>query len=181
MATMESRSKVLGHASHPVLIVIPLGMFVGAEVFDAVYYFLDRSRDYAVVAYWMTVVGLAGGVLAAVPGWIDWFAIPSGTRAKSVGLVHGLGNGVGVLGLYGASWWLRRPDIGNPPDLALWLGAAGFALGGLTAWLGGELVHRLGVSVDPGAHLNSPNSLLHKAAAPGAVDAASGTAVEARA
>lgn len=173
--TMGSRAKVLGHASHPMLITVPLGMFVGAEVFDAAYYFGGRDPQFAAVAYWMTVVGLAGGVLAAVPGWIDWFAIPSGTRAKTVGLVHGLGNGVGVLGLYGASWWLRRPDVGSPPDLALLLGLLGFGLGGVTAWLGGELVERLGVGVDPGANLNAPNSLSGQPAAPGAVDAASGT------
>ena len=27
----------------------------------------------------------------------------------------------------------------------------------VTGWLGGELVDRLGVGVDPGAHLNSPS------------------------
>ena len=44
---------------------------------------------YATVAYWMIFAGISGGLLAAVPGWIDWFAIPAGTRAKSVGLLHG--------------------------------------------------------------------------------------------
>lgn len=111
---MESRAKVLGHAAHPMLIVVPLGMFVGAEVFDALFYFGGRDATWATVAYWMTVVGLIGGVVAAVPGWIDWFAIPKGTRAKAVGLVHGLGNGLGVLGLYGASWWLRKDDPHQP-------------------------------------------------------------------
>jgi hypothetical protein len=33
---------------------------------------------------------------------------------------------------------------------------------GVTAWLGGELVDRLGVGVDPGAHLNAPNSRTHR-------------------
>lgn len=161
---MESRAKVLGHAAHPMLIVVPLGMFVGAEVFDALYYFGGRDHTWATVAYWMTVVGLAGGVVAAVPGWIDWFAIPRGTRAKAVGLVHGLGNGLGVLGLYGASWWLRKDDYTNPPDLALLLGVIGFALGGVTAWLGGELIERLGVGVHPGANPDAPNSLSGKPA-----------------
>ena len=167
MSTVPSRAEVLGHAAHPMLIVVPLGMFVGAEVFDALFYFGGRSNpSWAVVAYWMTVTGLVGGVVAAVPGWIDWFAIPKGTRAKAVGLVHGVGNGVGVLGLFGASWWLRKDDYANPPDLALLLGVLGFALGGVTAWLGGELVERLGISVDPGAHPNAPNSLSGQPAAP---------------
>ena len=31
-----------------------------------------------------------------------------------------------------------------------------------TAWMGGELVERLGVSVDEGAGLDAPSSLSHK-------------------
>ncbi|MDY3556818.1 DUF2231 domain-containing protein [Gemmata sp. JC717] len=166
MATVESRAKVLGHAMHPMLIVVPLGMFVGPVVFDGVFYFGGREPQWAVVAYWMIVTGLIGGVVAAVPGWIDWFAIPSGTRAKRIGLVHGLGNGIGVLGLFGASWYFRRPNVPNPPDLALLLSLIGFLLGGVTAWLGGELIERLGVGVDPGAHPNAPNSLSGRSAGP---------------
>jgi hypothetical protein len=36
---------------------------------------------------------------------------------------------------------------------------AGFAPAGITGWLGGELVDRLAIGVDNGAHLNAPNSL----------------------
>jgi uncharacterized membrane protein len=150
-------------------------MFVGAEVFDAVFHFGGRESQFATVAYWMTVVGLAGGVLAAVPGWIDWFAIPSGTRAETVGLAHGLGNGIGVLGPYGASWWLRRPDIGSPPDLALVLGLGGLLLAGVTAWLGGELVERLGIGVGPGGEPGRPELAQRQAGArPGLTVSGSG-------
>jgi len=159
MATVESRAKVFGHPVHQMLIVVPLGMFVGAVVFDGVYYFGGRHPRWADVSYWMIVTGLIGGVLAAVPGWVDWFAIPKGTRAKAIGLWHGLGNGIGVLGLFGASWWFRRPDPTNPPDLALLLSVLGLLTGTATAWLGGELVDRLGIGVDPGANPNAPNSL----------------------
>ncbi len=34
----------------------------------------------------------------------------------------------------------------------------------LTGWLGGELVERLGVGVDDGAHLNPPSSLSNRPA-----------------
>jgi len=44
--------------------------------------------------------------------------------------------------------------------LTIGLGIAGALLGG---WLGGELVERLGVGVDPDANLNAPNSLTRSA------------------
>lgn len=156
---MESRAKVLGHPLHQMLIVLPLGLLVTAVVFDGVYYFGGRNPRWADVSYWMIVSGLIGGLLAAGPGLIDWLAIPSGTRAKSVGMWHGLGNVVGVMGLYGASWYFRKDAPESPPDLALLLSLGGLLVGGVTAWLGGELVDRLGVGVDPGANLNAPNSL----------------------
>ncbi len=68
----------------------------------------------ATVAYYMIAAGIIGGAIAAPPGWIDWFAIPSGTRAKSVGLTHGLGN-VLVLVLFFVSWWLRRDSPNFQP------------------------------------------------------------------
>lgn len=176
MATMESQSKVLGHASHPMLIVLPLGLFVTAVVFDGVFAFAGRDPQFAVVAYWMIVSGLIGGVVASVPGWIDWFAIPKGTRAKAVGLIHGLGNTFGVMGLYGASWWLRKDAPAAPSDLAMLLSLLGLVVGGVTAWLGGELVERLGISVHPGANPNAPSSLSGKTAdGNGVISAPTGT------
>ncbi len=159
---MESRAKILGHPAHPMLIVFPLGLLVMSCVFDALD--LVNPRDeWATVSYWMLVTGLAGGVVAAVPGWIDWSAIPSGTRAKSIGLYHGLGNVV-MLGVFGASWFLRRENYTQPPALAQYLSFGAIALGTVTAWLGGELVDRLGVGVDRGANLNAPHSLSGKPA-----------------
>ncbi len=155
---MESRAKVAGHAVHAILIVFPLGLLATAVIFDVVYLLTDNST-FALVSYWMMVAGLLGGVAAAIPGWIDWFAILGGTRAKRVGLVHGLGNVV-VLLLFALSWLFRRDEAGYVPSvIALALSFAGFVVAGVTGWLGSELVHRLGVGVDNGAHLNSTNSL----------------------
>lgn len=154
---MESRSKILGHASHQMLVVFPLGLLVTAVVFDAVYLITGRA-EFGTVSYWMIAAGLVV-LAAAVPGTIDWLAIPSGTRAKAIGLWHGLGNVFGVVGLYAASWYFRQADPAHPSGLAVGLAAGGLAVGGVTAWLGGELVDRLGIGVDPGAHPNAPNSL----------------------
>lgn len=157
---MESKAKVLGHPLHQMLIVFPLGLLATAVVFDVIHLVSDNPTM-ATVSYWMIVAGILSGFLAAAPGTVDWLAIPGGTRAKRVGLVHGLGN-VLVLLLFIGSWLLRRDLPEQPETAALVLSFAGAGISLITAWLGGELVDRLGVGVDDGAHLNAPNSLTHK-------------------
>jgi uncharacterized membrane protein len=158
---MESRTKLFGHALHPVLIVFPLGLLVTAVVFDVIYLITDREA-FAQAAAFIIAAGIIGGFAAGLFGLIDWLAIPKGTRAKGVGLFHGAGNVV-VLLLFAVSWLLRRAEDGwEPTGLALALGFVGVVLGGVTGWLGGELVERLGVGVDEGANLDAPNSLAAK-------------------
>jgi uncharacterized membrane protein len=154
---MESKAKLLGHPVHQMLVVFPLGLLGTAVVFDAVH-LATESAPLAGVAYWMIVAGLIGGVLAAPFGTVDWLAIPAGTRAKRVGAMHGGGN-VLVLLLFAASWWLRRETPLEPPAAAMLLSLAGLMLASVTAWLGGELVDRLGVGVSERANLNAPSSL----------------------
>jgi uncharacterized membrane protein len=154
---MDSRAKILGHSIHQQLIVFPLGLLATAVVFDIIF-LIFGDATIAVVAFWMIIAGILGGLAAAPFGWIDWFAIPSGTRAKSVGLMHGLTNVV-VLLLFLVSAWMRWIEPDRPAMMAHLLAFAGFLLAFLGGWLGGELVSRLGVGVYEGAHLNAPNSL----------------------
>ena len=155
---MESRAKFLGHAIHPILIVFPLGLLATGVIFDVIY-LVWGNPSMAGVAYWMIAAGIIGGLIAAPFGWIDWFAIPSGTRAKSVGLMHGGANATALV-LFAVSWYLRTGPSTEPTTLASILAFAGFALAGVGGWLGGELVERLGIGVHPGAHPDAPSSLL---------------------
>jgi uncharacterized membrane protein len=155
---MESRAKLLGHPVHPMLIVLPLGLFIAAVVFDGVYLWRG-SPTFATVAYWNIAGGIVGGLLAAVFGLIDWLAIPAGTRAKRIGLLHGGSNVVVVL-IFAAVWWMRGDAPGMTPTTNLFLlEVVALALGSVAGWLGGELVDRLAVGVDDGAHLDAPSSL----------------------
>jgi uncharacterized membrane protein len=96
---------------------------------------------------------------------LDWLNVPGGTRAKRIGLLHGGGNVV-VVTLFGISWLLRLNATGyEPSGLAYVFSFAGLALAAVTAWLGGELVDRLGVGVDEGANVDASSSLTGEPAA----------------
>jgi uncharacterized membrane protein len=159
---MESKVKLAGHPVHPMLIVFPLGLLYTAVVFDIIYLVTGAVR-WTEVAYYLIGAGVIGGLAAAIPGTLDWWAIPRRTRAKRVGLIHGVGNVV-VVTLFALSWLLRRPDPSQPPTGAIVAGVLGVVLISATAWLGGELVDRLGVGVDDGANLDAPNSLSERPA-----------------
>jgi uncharacterized membrane protein len=163
---VESRAKLAGHAVHPMLIVLPLGLLGTAVIFDIIRAFND-SAELAVASFYMIAAGILGGLLAALFGLVDWLAIPTGTRAKRVGLWHGAGNVVVVV-LFAGSWLLRRGQDGYvPTGVALWLGIVAVVLALGTAWAGGELVERLGVGVDEGANLDAPSSLSRPASTEG--------------
>jgi uncharacterized membrane protein len=158
---MESRAKLLGHPIHQMLIVFPLGLLATAVIVDLIY-FAGDALIFAEVAYYLVIAGLIGGAVAAPFGFIDWLAIPRYTRAKRIGALHGSGNVVVML-LFLASALLRSNLPSAPPAAAYICSFAGAAVALVTAWLGGELVNRLGVGVSDGAHVDAPSSLHHRA------------------
>ena len=157
-------AKLVGHYIHPMLIVFPLGLFVTAIIFDVIH-FISGTPLWSIVAYWMIAAGIIGGLAAAVFGLLDWLSLSSGSRAYRLGAWHGIGNVVVVV-FFAASWWLRRGGPGAPSVAAFVLILLGGGLGLVTSWLGGEMVERLGIAVDEGAHPNAPSSLKAKSIGP---------------
>jgi uncharacterized membrane protein len=136
-----------------------------AVVFDALF-FWRGTTGFATAGYWNIAAGIIGGLLAAVFGLIDWLAIPRGTRAKRIGLLHGSAN-VTVVILFAAAWWMRStPGDLTPTRNVFVLEIVALALGFVAGWLGGELVDRLAVGVDEGANLDAPSSLSGRPARP---------------
>jgi uncharacterized membrane protein len=156
---MESKAKMFGHAMHPILIVFPLGLLSTSAIFD-VLYLMTLNSTWSTVSFWMIVAGLIGGLVAALFGLIDFLNIPSGTRAKRIGIYHAVVNVTAMI-LFALSMWLRWDTPTTPATLAFVCSFAGFAIAMLGGWFGGELVERLGVGVSPEANLNAPNSLTH--------------------
>jgi uncharacterized membrane protein len=161
---MHDGAKFLGHHIHPILIVFPLGLLSTAAIFE-IAYLATGSATFSSLTYWLLISGVIGGLIAAVFGLIDWLAIPSGTRAKTVGLIHAFAN-VAAVALFAVSWYLRTGPTATPSMLASILVFAGFALALVGGWLGGELVERLGIGVYPDANPNAPSSLTHEPLGP---------------
>jgi uncharacterized membrane protein len=154
---MESRAKLFGHPIHQMLVVFPLGLLATAAIFDVIHMVTDAS-GWAIASFYLLGAGVIGGVLAAVFGLIDFVGIPKGTRARRVGVIHGVGNVV-VVGLFFMSFYMRLGTSAYPPKMAMGLAIFAALLAVVTGWLGGELVNRLAVGIDEGAHLNAPSSL----------------------
>jgi uncharacterized membrane protein len=161
---MRAKARLFGHPIHQMLIVFPLGL-LGTSLFFDIAHLVNDNPQWGTISYWMIVAGILSGLVAAPFGLIDWLAIPTGTRAKRIGLLHGGGNVV-VLLLFTVSWLLRRDAPGSPESAAIVLSGLAVLLALVTGWLGGELVDRLGVGVDEGANVNAPSSLSTETAAP---------------
>ena len=159
---MRAKARLLGHPIHPMLIVFPLGLLTVAAIFDIIYV-STHNGHWADLSYWMIASGIVGGLIAAVFGVIDWFGIPGSTRARYIGLIHGLSNAVVVI-LFIVSWFTRRSNPTAPGLTAMMLGWIGIVIAVFASWLGGELVYRLNVGVDRGANLDAPHSLSGRSA-----------------
>jgi len=155
---MKSKVSVAGHGLHPMLVVFPLGLLGISPLWD-ILRLSTGQRSWGEVAYWTIVAGVVSALVAAVPGFVDWLSIPAQTRAKRVGLWHMVINLV-VVALFALSLWLRTHSPGGyvlagaAASLPGWFGVA---LAVVSAWLGGELVERMGVSVHDRANVDAPS------------------------
>jgi len=67
-----------------------------------------------------------------------------------------------VVVLFAVSWLVRLGNGWEPTAWALVCSFVAVALAVVTAWMGGELVERMGVSIDDGAGVDAPSSLSHR-------------------
>ncbi len=156
---MKARVLVARHALHPMLIVFPLGLLATSLVWD-ICRLSTGNPTWGVIGFWTIVAGVVGGLLAAVPGFIDWLAIPNNTRAKSIGVYHMVLN-LAVVALFVLSLALRATTTGGYGVAGagrMFWGWLGLAISGVSAWLGGELIEKLGISVHEGANPDAPSS-----------------------
>ena len=143
---MRSKAHIKSHPIHPILVAFPIAFFVGTVIFDVLGVIYDNESLYG-VAYYMQVCGIIGAILAAVPGAVDYFkTVPPNSSAKKRATKHALLN-VTNLVLFLVAWILKGDDIN--PYIILVLEIIGIILLGIAGWLGGTLVYRNQIGVDP--------------------------------
>jgi uncharacterized membrane protein len=137
-----------GHPFHPILVTVPIGSWVASLVFDIASRFTAQPAFLTEGSRWLIAIGVVGAVLAAAVGFLDLFAIPTGTRAFRTGLVHMSLNLAVVAGYVGNFLWRQATEgVGADAWGPLVLSVVCLAVLAVSGSLGGKLAYRYGVRV----------------------------------
>ncbi|OJW77284.1 MAG: hypothetical protein BGO69_18025 [Bacteroidetes bacterium 46-16] len=142
---MKSSMHIKGHPVHPILIAFPTAFFAGAFLFDLLSFFLSYPALWFAATY-MEIAGVISGVIAAIPGTMDYFlVVPPGSSAKKRAAKHGVLN-LSMVGLFALAFALRvRPPANFVLIISLEL--LGFILLVIAGFMGGTLVYRNQIGV----------------------------------
>ncbi len=144
---MRSRANLASHPIHPMLVALPIGLWIGAFVFDLLSV-LSGNPLLAAAGFYALIAGCVGAVLAAVPGVIDLFgSVPERSSARTRGYIHGSVNTLALLIFIYAAWRQGGPSS-LPDNITIVAEFLGIIAIGYSGWLGGTLVYRNQIGVE---------------------------------
>ena len=144
---MKSKASIKSHPIHPILISFPIAFFIGSLVFD-VLSLMNGNTAFQTTAYHLNIAGVIGAVMAAVPGIIDFiYTVPPNSSGKKRAATHGLLNTTNLL-LFVVVILLKRADSLDF-KIIVGLEAIGIIILFVAGWMGGTLVYRNQIGVDP--------------------------------
>jgi len=122
---------------------------VASLVFDVASLVGTAPAFAAKAAMWLMAIGVIGALAAAMVGFLDLFAIPTGTRAFGVGLVHMTLNLLVTAAYVGNFLWRHAGSgpTGPVESGQLALNVVSLAVLGVSGFLGGKLAYHYGVRV----------------------------------
>jgi len=143
---MASPASIAKHPIHPMLVALPIGLWIFSLLSDVIYLMKWGGPVWSEVALYTMAGGLVGALLAAVPGFVDLLSMSKGP-VKRIGIWH-MSINLLIVALYALNLWLRTSSA--PPAIQpVWLSVVGILLLGVSGWLGGEMVYVHGVAVEP--------------------------------
>jgi uncharacterized membrane protein len=119
-------------------------------------------HQWYVIAFWSGIAALISALIAALPGFGDYFMVASKTEAAGIAVAHMLLN-LTALALFFVAILLMLNDnatSGGRLVAVVTLHGVGLILLGLSGWLGGEMVYRHHLAVVPCGAPGSPEPAL---------------------
>jgi uncharacterized membrane protein len=148
---IPSRAAIAGHPIHPLLVPLPMGLFVAA-LFSDLGYVVTGEPSWATAGTWLICGGLLTGGVAAAAGVADFLA-DRRIRILHHAWYHLIGNGAALaIALVGL---VLRLAFGAPAVVLPWglmLSAIVTGLIAFSGWHGGEMVFGHGVGARPHHH-----------------------------
>ena len=141
---MRTPASIAGHPIHPMLVPLPIGLFVFSFICDLIYVFGSGNPNFAIVALYTMAGGIVGALAAAIFGFIDLLSLPP--EPRKTGLAHMTINLVVVV-LYVINFW-QRSGTPESPGGYVGLSLLAIALLVVSGWLGGKMVYVYGVAVN---------------------------------
>jgi len=136
-----------GHPLHPALVAVPIGAWIASLVFDIGSHLVHQPGFLTQGSRWLIGLGVLGAVVAALFGFLDLLAIPTGTTVFRIGLVHMTLN-LSVTVAYAIGFVIRGGPGSGPVGWGpLALSALALAALAVSGYLGGELAYHYGVRV----------------------------------
>ncbi|HZS11972.1 MAG TPA: DUF2231 domain-containing protein [Nitrospirales bacterium] len=143
---MGSRASILGHPIHPMIIPFPIALWIFSLAADVIFLFGWGGPVWTDIAFYTMLGGVLGGLVAAIPGYLDYRTIVEPAVA-SIARWHMLLN-LSLVTLFIINLWMRATLVGGA-FVPVVLSVIGVGLLGVSGWLGGELVYVHGVAVEP--------------------------------
>ena len=84
---MASPASIAKHPIHPMLVALPIGLWIFSLVSDVIYVMKWGSSIWNDVAFYTMAGGIAGALLAAVAGFVDFLSISKG-KLRTIALWH---------------------------------------------------------------------------------------------
>jgi uncharacterized membrane protein len=141
---MASKASIAGHPIHPMLVPIPIGLFVFSLVGDLASRAGFGGDVWPMVALYCMAGGIVGALLAAPFGLVDLLSM-SDERVKKIGIAHMVIN-LGVVALFACNFLLRWPS-GASDGTPFLLSVIAILLLLASGWLGGHMVFVHGAAV----------------------------------
>ena len=141
---MRTPANIAGHPIHPMLVTIPIGLWIFSLVVDLVALRSGSPQTWALVSYYAMVGGIVGALAAALPGLIDLLSLED-RAIKKTALIH-MSINLTVVALYAINAWMRS-RAAVPGDVTLALSVLAIAMLLVSGWLGGKMVYLAGVGV----------------------------------